>query len=145
MRGARGETLLYDYRSVDEGESEIMISQSLLPTKAEFHSSSPENYLLVENDLDGSVVIRAAVDNYPEERKALFIRKLALEGFIPDRFQSVDNANKSPGVRWIVDNSWLTVAAEAVVVSWRGVWGMYLDRCMGAALAVSWRNYRHWC
>ena len=123
-----------------------MISESPLPTKAEFHSSSPENYLLVENDADGGVVIRAAVNNYSEERKALFIRKLASEGFIPDRFQSAENTGESklPGVRWVVDSSWLTVAAETIVVSWRGVCGMYLDRCMGAALFVGWRNYRLW-
>lgn len=147
MRGARGETLRLNIETRAWGKSEIMISESPLPSRKEFHRRSPDNVLLVENDADGGVVIRAAVDNYSEERKALFIRELVSEGFIPDRFRFVESKgeDKLSGVRWMIDNSWLIVAPETILVSWRGVWGMYLDACMGAASTVDWRSYRHWC
>jgi hypothetical protein len=122
-----------------------MIPESLPPSRTEFHSRTPENLLLVENGADGGVVIRAAVDNFSAHRKALFIRELASEGFISGRFQSAEDMKDLPGIRWVVDNSWLVVAAQTVVVSWRGVCDMYLDTCMGAALTAGWRSYRHWC
>src|SRR5229473_5715027 len=78
----------------------------------EFNSQQPENYILVENRQDG-VVIRAARKNFSDERKSMFIREIAAEGFIPDHFQwfSDPDANGFTGVKWIIDSSWLRIHA----------------------------------
>ena len=91
-----------------------MATRLLHPRKTEFYNRSPENFLLVENHEDGSVVIRAALDNYSERRKSLFIHELASEGFIPDEYQFMTNVEEdgSLGARWVIDSSWLVVPPE---------------------------------
>ena len=54
--------------------------------------------------------IRAALDNYSERRKALFIHELAAEGFIPDEYQFMTNTDSDSffRIQWVIDTSWLS-------------------------------------
>ncbi len=85
---------------------------SQIPKRAEFYFRRPDNLILVENGERG-VVIRATHDNFSPLRKSLFIRELASEGFIPDHFQwfsENDGADSAGlGVHWIIDSSWVRV------------------------------------
>ncbi len=83
--------------------------------KYEFCNNEPYNLILVEQKEDG-VVIRAAWDNFSDRRKAFFIKEIAAEGFIPDRYQWFSNfdENSYTGIRWVIDRSWVTVHPEAV-------------------------------
>jgi hypothetical protein len=89
------------------------MNASLVPARAEFYFRKPDNMILVENGDDG-VIIRAAHDNFSEKRKSLFIRELASEGFIPGHLQwSTDSDFASPlGVKWVVDSSWVRVHSK---------------------------------
>jgi hypothetical protein len=84
------------------------MNASLVPAQAEFYFRKPDNMILVENGDDG-VIIRAAHDNFSERRKSLFIRELASEGFIPEYLQwSTESDFAGPfGVKWVVDSSWV--------------------------------------
>jgi hypothetical protein len=86
------------------------MNASLVPARAEFYFRKPDNMILVENGDDG-VIIRAAHDNFSEKRKSLFIRELACEGFIPEHLQwSTESDFAGPfGVKWVVDSSWVRV------------------------------------
>ena len=82
---------------------------TILPPKhTEFFHRKPENFLFIENREDG-VIIRAAHDNFSEERKFKFIRELAAEGFIPDHFQwfADRSTDGMPRVKWLIDDSWI--------------------------------------
>jgi hypothetical protein len=61
---------------------------------------------------DEFVTIRATRDSFSPRRKDFFIRELAAEGFIPDRFQwsSPEDAGSPIGrLRWRVDHAWLSL------------------------------------
>lgn len=91
------------------------------PSKSEFYTRGPDNLLLVEID-DGAVTVRAARDNFSERRKMFFIRELAAEGFIPDKFLYFTNAEEPflLGLSWIIDLSWLSIPQEILrISSWR--------------------------
>lgn len=79
----------------------------------EFCNNEPYNLILVEQKEDG-VIIRAAWDNFSDRRKAFFIKEIAAEGFIPDRYQWFSNyeENGYTGIRWVIDRSWLQVHPE---------------------------------
>ena len=83
--------------------------------KYEFYHDQPYNLLLVEQNDDG-VVIRAAWDNFSERRKTFFIKQIAAEGFIPDRYQWFSNFDDHgyTGIRWLIDRTWLKVHALPV-------------------------------
>lgn len=83
------------------------------PSQSEFYSRIPDNLLLVENE-DGAVTVRAARDNFSERRKMFFIRELAAEGFIPDNFLYFTNTEGPMllGLRWIIDGSWISIPQE---------------------------------
>jgi hypothetical protein len=57
-----------------------------IPQKTKLFLQRPQNLIEVENS-DGSVIIRAARDNFSERRKEFFVRYLAAEGFIPEDFE----------------------------------------------------------
>jgi hypothetical protein len=78
--------------------------------KYEFYHNEPYNLILVEQNENG-VIIRAAWDNFSDRRKAFFIKEIAAEGFIPDRYQWFSNfeENGYTGIRWVIDRSWLKV------------------------------------
>ena len=90
-----------------------MLSEAVIPARQEFYLPELDNLVLVENR-DGAVVIRATRDNFSERRKAFFIRELAAEGHIPDRYEwfAESGADEFLGVQWIVDRSWLKLDAE---------------------------------
>jgi hypothetical protein len=72
-----------------------------IPGRFAFYVSDLDNHVLIENNPDG-VVISATRDNFSDKRKSFFIRYLALEGYIPDRYQwfSEPSEDGSCGVRW---------------------------------------------
>lgn len=74
----------------------------------EFCIQQPYNMLLVEESDDG-VLVRASADSFNLERRAAFIRELAAEGFIADRYQWYSGSNTPGymGVTWVLDKSWL--------------------------------------
>jgi len=105
------------------------------PRQTEFYHAFPDNLILVENQEDG-VLIRAARDNFSERRKALLIRELAAEGFIPDQYQFFTDTDGCSffGVRWIIDTSWIGVPPEVIRTSHRRTWILFL--CALALLIV---------
>ncbi len=86
----------------------------LEPRSAEFSFARLDTLVRVELS-DESVTIRATRDTFSPRRKDFFIRELAAEGFIPDRFQwsAPDDAGTSFGrIRWLVDSTWLSLSEE---------------------------------
>ena len=54
------------------------------------------------------MIIRATRNTFPEQRKTRFLRELAAEGFIPDRYQWVSSfESQGSPVSWLVDSSWM--------------------------------------
>lgn len=83
-----------------------------LPRQIEFVRYRPENFILVENDADGTVLIHAARNNFSERQKGAFIRELAAEGFIPDHLEKIfdsDFSDPSIDVQWVIDQSWMQI------------------------------------
>lgn len=80
----------------------------IVPEKTELSLGNPENLLLIENN-EGGVVIRAARDNFSERGKACFIRYLAAEGFISVEFERFPRtaSHASTSITWAVDQSWV--------------------------------------
>ena len=117
-----------------------MATKLLPPSQTAFHRRFPENYLLVENHDDDRVVIRAALDNYTERRKAFFIHELAAEGFIPDEYQFMTNTDDDNffGVRWVIDGSWLVVPPEVIATSHRRGWELFLSTFLVAVAVFDW-------
>ena len=79
-----------------------MRTQIPVPERFELYISDLDNHILIENSTSG-VVISAARDNFSDQRKTFFIRQLAAEGYIPDRYKwfSDPAADGFFGVRWI--------------------------------------------
>ena len=88
-----------------------MRAQKVLARNFQFYFPDLDNIILVECLEDETVTIRVTKDNVSERRKIFFVRKLAAEGFIPDRYEwycgSTDDG--SNGVTWIKDLSWLEI------------------------------------
>lgn len=73
-----------------------------------YHFSFPAlDTLLQVEETGGEVTIRASRNSFSEARKTRFIRELAEEGFIPDRFRWLCSsaASAATGVYWLVDRS----------------------------------------
>ena len=79
-----------------------------VPQKTELSLNNPDNLILIENQ-DDRVLIRAARDNFSERGKVFFIRYLAAEGYISDEFQEFPNSasHGSASISWAVDRSWV--------------------------------------
>jgi hypothetical protein len=124
-----------------------MATELFPPARTEFCPRSPENYLLVENQEDGRVVIHAAFDNYTEQRKALFIRELAAEGFIPDEYEYLTSTGGFGfmGVYWVIDDSWLEIPQEVVTTSHRRGWELFLSMFIVAVVIFDWLIIRGTC
>ena len=93
----------------------------------------PLDTLVRVEEADEQVVIRATRDTFSEQRKAIFIRELAAEGFIPDRyrwFTAVGDASRL-GVRWRVDVSWLNLSPELTAATRR-----FMLRVLGTATVL---------
>jgi hypothetical protein len=84
-----------------------MRAQTATPEKFELYIPDLDNHILVENH-DDRVVIHASRNNCSERRKASFIRHLAKEGYIPDRYEwfCEPRVEEFFSVRWVVDCSW---------------------------------------
>jgi len=80
----------------------------IIPEKTELSLQNPDNLILIENNDDG-VVIRAARDNFSERGKVFFIRYLAAEGYISDEFEDFPKSasHSSTSIIWAVDWSWV--------------------------------------
>jgi hypothetical protein len=94
----------------------------IVPEKTELSLQNPKNLILVENNDDG-VIIRAARDNFSERGKASFIRYLAAEGFISEDFQTFPKSasGSSTSIIWAVDQSWVKhdyVIRQRANLSW---------------------------
>ena len=78
--------------------------QRALPARSILLHHNPDNLLLIEN-VAGNVIIHAVRDNFSPRRKAFFIRHLAAEGYIPDRFERLYHSGSDAfaTVRWIID------------------------------------------
>lgn len=69
----------------------------------EFPHRHPQNFLRVESDGE-RVRIRAARDNFTARDKTFFVRHLANEGFIADRFRWVSEQRAgASGIEWLVE------------------------------------------
>jgi len=70
----------------------------------EFPHRHPENFLKVESN-ETAVRIRAARDNFTARDKAFFVRHLANEGFIADRYRSYSDECGAPGIEWVIEGA----------------------------------------
>jgi hypothetical protein len=86
-----------------------MPTRIALPTRYELRHRSPNNLFLVE-DYFNEVIIRATRDNFSPRQKLFFIRHLALEGYIPARYERLNELGETAQQRltWVVDRSWLS-------------------------------------
>jgi|SRR6516165_10449651 hypothetical protein len=91
-----------------------MRAEATFPKRVELSFSRPENQFLIENHADG-VRIQAARDNLSAQQKLFFVRYLAAEGYIPERYQwfADPQSGAYSGLEWNVDNSWLARTDEA--------------------------------
>ena len=112
-----------------------MATRVFQPQRTEFYQVFSDNLILVENQ-EGGVLIRAARQNFSERRKALFIRELAAEGFIPDRYQFFSDTDGFGffGVRWVIDTSLVEVPPEVNRTAHRRCLALFLGAF--AVLAV---------
>jgi hypothetical protein len=77
-----------------------------VPERTKLSLRNPENVILVENS-EASVVIRAAHDGFSEGEKVCFIRYLAAEGFISDEFENFRKSGwQGTPITWTLDQSW---------------------------------------
>jgi hypothetical protein len=79
-----------------------MRTQIAVPERFELYLPDLDNHLLIENS-EGGVVISATRDNVSDKRKTFFIRYLAAEGYIPDRYEWFPEPSEDGffGVKWI--------------------------------------------
>jgi hypothetical protein len=87
-----------------------MQTQKLHADQFEFYFANLDTLVLVENG-EHEVVIRATRNTFSESRKLAFIHELAAEGFIPESYRwfSSFTSTSWPRVRWAVEMSWLTL------------------------------------
>ena len=78
------------------------------PDQIELYDRVMDNLVHVKN-CGAGVVVRLMRDNFSAPAKAYFIRHLALEGFIPDRYQWYAGTSEFAAleVKWVVDGSWM--------------------------------------
>jgi len=79
-----------------------MRSQIVLPEKVELYVRELDDHISVENRASG-VIIRATQNHVSASRKAVLIRYLAAEGYIPDRYEWFCEPADDGffGVKWI--------------------------------------------
>ena len=83
-----------------------MRAQIAYPKNCRLYIPDLDTHVLIENSAD-AVVITATRDNLSDRRKSFFIRHLAAEGFIPDRYEWFSEAAQDgfSGVKWIAPAS----------------------------------------
>ena len=98
--------------------------------------------LLLVEERDGAVVIRASRNTFSPMRKAYFIRELATEGFIDDRYLWANGTDSLGGVIWLVDFSWLKPNPAHAAVSRRFMHRLFVMAMvlwLMIMLVASWR------
>lgn len=87
------------------GKGKIVVPH---PQPLDLYHRRLDTLVRIEHHSDG-VVIRTARDNFSNAAKDAFIRYLATEGFIAERFQwcSDDSNHATPGIKWVTDHSWV--------------------------------------
>lgn len=90
----------------------------------EFLWRKPDNLIRVETDDGGDVRISLARDNFSERRKSFLIKHLAMEGFIPDRFQFLVNSDYG-GITWQIGTDWVEIDSSVA---------QYTDRICGQTI-----------
>ena len=91
-----------------------MRGEAACPEHVELSISRPDDLVLVENR-DGAVVIRAMRDNFSPREKAFFIRYLAAEGFIPDLYRRY----AEPDFEWATRVTWVVDRARLPLRQWQ--------------------------
>ena len=83
-----------------------MRTQNELPHQSRPYIAELDNHILVENNA-GGVVISATRDNFSDKRKAFFVRHLAAEGYILERYEWFSEPVEDGflGVKWIASAS----------------------------------------
>ena len=81
--------------------------------KIELYHRVLDNLVQVKN-FGNSVVVRLMRDNFSAAAKTSFIRHLALEGFIPDRYQWYSGSPDCAAldVKWEIDGSWVRIGHQ---------------------------------
>jgi hypothetical protein len=81
--------------------------------KIELYHRLLDNLVQVKNCGNG-VVVRLMRDNFSTPVKTSLIRHLALEGFIPDRYQWYSGTSDCAGlnVKWLIDGSWVRIGHQ---------------------------------
>src|SRR5271157_4920236 len=93
------------------------LSKKAAPAEAsgriELYHRVLDNLVQVKN-CGSSVVVRLTRDNFSASAKASFIKHLALEGFIPDRYQWYSGSSHCAAldVRWVIDGSWVRIGHQ---------------------------------
>ena len=103
--------------------------ESILPASFEFSTFNPDNLILVENE-DGRVIIRAAHDNFSPRRKSFLIHQLAAEGYIPDRYEQFSEVAWDDGVVWVIDRSLIALGPGVKRRSGRLMRGLLVGGCL---------------
>ena len=80
-----------------------MKASQAVPASYEFYCAPLDTVVTLEN-CPGGPVIRTSRNTFSAERKACFVRELAAEGFIADKYRW-DPAGAAGEVQWIVDRS----------------------------------------
>ncbi len=80
------------------------------PERVKLSTARPQNLVVIEN-FDESVIIRAQRDNFSPREKACFIRYLAAEGYIPEIYQwfADPDSECSLHATWIVNEGRVAV------------------------------------
>jgi hypothetical protein len=92
-------------------------SKATTPTEAgrdiELYHRVLDNLVQVKNG-GNCVVVRLMRDNFSVPAKISFIRHLALEGFIPDRYQWYSGSSNCAAleVNWVIDGSWVRIGHQ---------------------------------
>ena len=112
-------------------------TQTVCRDQVELYFADLDTHVLVEN-LEGRTVIRATRDNFTGKRKAMFIRELAAEGHIPDRYQWFfePNSIECPSVKWVIDRSWVALDPEVRGRAERHVLGVILGSSLFLLLLI---------
>src|SRR5947209_6567377 len=109
-----------------------MRAQKVSPKGFDFYFPKFDNMILVESGEDETVLIRATRDSFSDDQKAFFIRQLATEGFIPERFEFFTGSiGDFTGIRWVIDFSWLEIPREVTRRSNR-----FMAKALGAAALI---------